>query len=92
LFPSQPARFLYRVSASEGFPAINNTDVILAFQEAWFDTVVSLDVNDRLSSDITPEWPSYRSGNDVMLFNVTETGAANITVVGPDSALLQRCE
>ncbi|KAI0033946.1 alpha/beta-hydrolase [Vararia minispora EC-137] len=77
--------------ASNGFPPVNNSDFVRAFQEAFFGPVIFLDPNVHLSPVVTPEWPSYEDGQQTMLFNVTDAGATNITIVGPDQALLKRC-
>jgi len=89
--PIGTAEVLPLFSAASGFPAVNNSAFIDAFQEAFFDVIVNLDTNDRLSQVITPEWPAYNDAQQVMLFNVSASRDADIKVVEPDNALLERC-
>jgi hypothetical protein len=77
-------------SASQAAPAFNNQSFITAFQQPIFATAISLDANAH-AADITPNWPSWKETGEVMLFNITEAGQPNITVVGADDLLLERC-
>lgn len=40
---------------------------------------------------ITPRWRTFASGRTEMLFNVTESGDADIRTISTDPALLRRC-
>lgn len=50
-----------------------------------------MDPNDKVYTDLTPEWSVWQNGTTEMLFNVTSTGGAVVQTTTTDPALLERC-
>ncbi|KAI5117711.1 hypothetical protein M0805_003200 [Coniferiporia weirii] len=74
--------------------SVPNAQVAASFAGSFLSVVKSLspDFNPLFSESVTPVWPTYSAGDAEMLFNVTESGEAQVQIFSTDNALLERCK
>ncbi|KAI5117710.1 hypothetical protein M0805_003199 [Coniferiporia weirii] len=75
-------------------PTVPNAQIAASFAGSFLSVVKSLNPNfNPLSPEsITPAWATYATGDTEMLFNVTESGEAEVKTFATDKGLLERCE
>ncbi|KAI5114554.1 hypothetical protein M0805_005237, partial [Coniferiporia weirii] len=74
-------------------PVIPNAQLTASFAGSFFGVVKSLNPNfNPLPESVTPSWKMYSDGDTEMLFNVTESGEAQVLPFATDKGLLERCD
>ena len=78
-----------RSSAFGIAPVYANADFQKAFARSYLDFIISTDPNVKISSTITPNWPTWPSKE--MYFGKTDAGEPDIKLVNRDVGQLARC-